>query len=76
MPVSRNRVSKQLGNTIRELRVGIGMTQATLAEKAGLQPNFIGEIERAEKLASVETLIRIANGLGMTGERLLGIAKL
>ena len=76
MPVSGNRIAKQLGITIRAVREELGMTQADLAEKAGLGANFIGEIERAEKLASIETVVLIAGGLVMTGEKLLGRAKL
>lgn len=76
MPVSRNRIPKQLGAAIRAVREELKLTQADLAEKAGLGSNFIGEIERAEKLASIETVVRIANGLGMTGEKMLGRAKL
>ena len=76
MPVSSTRVTKQLGNTIRKLREEAGMTQAQLAEKADLKTNFVGEVERAEKVASIETVVRIAAGLGMSGEKLLGKAKL
>ncbi len=76
MSAGQNPVAKKLGITIRKLRDEAGMTQATLAEKADLKPNFIGEIERAEKVPSIDTVIRIARGLGVTGEKLLGHAKL
>lgn len=76
MPAGSNRIAKQLGLTVRKLRDEAGMTQATLAEKADLKPNFIGEIERAEKIPSIDSVVRIARGLGITGEKLLGRAKL
>jgi transcriptional regulator with XRE-family HTH domain len=41
------------------------MSQEKLAEKANLHRNYIGEIERAEKKATVETLAKIAKGLGV-----------
>ena len=76
MPVSRSRICKQLGHSVRSLREEAGLTQMKLAENAGLGLNFIGEVERAEKVASVETLVKIAAGLGTTAEKLLGRAKL
>ena len=40
------------------------MSQEKLAEKAGVHRNYIGEIERSEKKATLETLAKIANALG------------
>jgi len=76
MPAGADRIQEKLGRTIRKLREEASLSQATLAEKAGLQPNYVGEVERGEKLASIETVVRIAQGLGITGERLLAHAKL
>ena len=70
------RISRQFGATIRRLRGEAGMSQMTLAEKSGLNHNFVGEIERAEKLASVVTVARLASGLGMKGSDLMAKAKL
>jgi len=47
-----------------------------LAENADLTLNYIGEVERGQKLASIETVVRIARGLGMTGAELLRKAHL
>ena len=41
------------------------MSQELLAEKADLHHNFIGEIERGEKAASIDTLVKIAHALGV-----------
>jgi transcriptional regulator with XRE-family HTH domain len=41
------------------------MSQEKLAEKADLNRNYIGEIERAEKNITLETLERIAKALGV-----------
>ncbi|KAB2907696.1 MAG: helix-turn-helix transcriptional regulator [Dechloromonas sp.] len=62
---------KCFGRTIRELRLKAGLSQIQLAEKADLNFNFIGSIERGEKLASIETVIRLARGLGLSGADLL-----
>ncbi|MBI2814255.1 MAG: helix-turn-helix transcriptional regulator [Opitutae bacterium] len=47
------------------------LTQMQLAERADLTLNYIGEIERGEKLASVETVVRLAGAFGITGADLL-----
>jgi XRE family transcriptional regulator, regulator of sulfur utilization len=52
-----------LGETIREIRKGGKMTQETLAEKANLNPKYLGEIERGEKIISIEALMRIAKAV-------------
>jgi transcriptional regulator with XRE-family HTH domain len=54
-----------LGETIRDERVRIGLSQEELAEKADLTRNYIGQIERAEKRIHLETLARIAKALNL-----------
>jgi transcriptional regulator with XRE-family HTH domain len=41
------------------------MSQEKLAEKADLHHNYIGELERGEKAASIDTLVKIAKALGV-----------
>lgn len=76
MPSDETRILKQLGDTVRRLRMEAGISQIDLAEKAGLNHNFVGEIERAEKVASVVTVVRLATALGAKGADLLGRARL
>lgn len=64
-------VPKKFGIALREARVKARLTQMELAEKAELTLNFTGEIERGEKLASLETVIRLGSALGMSGADLL-----
>ena len=54
---------KIVGDALREERKAAGLTQEKLAEKADLHPNYIGEVERAEKTISVDALMRIALAL-------------
>ena len=56
---------KMLGERIREFRNALNWSQAELAEKAGLHHNFIGEIERGEKSATVDSLAKVAKALGV-----------
>ena len=76
MPSEVSRVPKKLGETVRRLRSEKGISQISLAEKADLTHNYVGEIERAEKLASIETVVRLAKAFGMTGAQLLAQAGL
>ena len=56
-----------LGDRIRVLREGAGLTQAELAKRIGTQPSQISRIEDADYAGhSVETLRRIATALHAT----------
>jgi len=52
-----------LGNRIRQLRKNLKLTQAQLADKAGLSTNFIALLEKGKRSASVDTLFRISKVL-------------
>ncbi len=54
---------KTLGQRIRALRQRKDLTQEQLGEVSELNYKYVGEIERGDKTASVETLDRIAKGL-------------
>ena len=62
---------KNLGKRVRELRKARLLTQEELAELADLHPTFIGGIERGEKNLSIQSLLRIADGLGLEIKDLL-----
>lgn len=57
---------KRLGKKIREERIKNKMTQAHLAEISGISNNFLGQIERAEKIPSLETIVNISQSLNVT----------
>lgn len=61
--MKENQVSKELGKKIKEIRKSKKLTQAELAWRTGLTPNFIGLIERGKKRPSLETLIKIGKAL-------------
>lgn len=56
---------------LRTMRAAANLTQAQLAEKAGLDQSFISRLERAETGVSVENLISIAHALGVKVQDLL-----
>ncbi|MCX7748842.1 MAG: helix-turn-helix domain-containing protein [Clostridia bacterium] len=61
----------QLGNRIREERQRLGLTQEKFAEEIGVSDSYIGQIERGERSLSLETLVKLANRLGVTVDYLL-----
>jgi transcriptional regulator with XRE-family HTH domain len=54
-----------LADNMRKIRRKGGMTQAKLAEKAGVSTHFIAMIEIARKFPAPESLDRIAAALGI-----------
>lgn len=51
------------GNTIRELRLKLELSQAELAIRAGLHRNYIGGIERGERNVSLINIQALARAL-------------
>jgi XRE family transcriptional regulator, regulator of sulfur utilization len=60
----------RLGERIRNMRKEKGLSQEQLGELAGLHTNYIGQVERGEKNLTIETLEKIAHGLGVSLEKL------
>ncbi|MGI6010645.1 MAG: helix-turn-helix domain-containing protein [Ruminococcus sp.] len=62
---------KLIGKRIQEVRKQQAMTQAELAALTDMSDSYISCIETAKKQASLESLIRISNALGITVDELL-----
>lgn len=60
-----------IGKNIRKFREIKKLRQEDLAEKADLTTNYIGMIERGEKIPSLETFINILNSLGVAADMVL-----
>jgi XRE family transcriptional regulator, regulator of sulfur utilization len=60
-PILRHR--KLIGDAIRFRRQNAALTQERLAEMVDLNPKYLGEIERGEKIISIEALLRIAKAV-------------
>lgn len=58
-------VRKGLGKRINLLRKSKGLTQEELGEKAGLSYKFVGEMERGEVNPSLDSLVSMADALGV-----------
>ncbi|WP_071429411.1 helix-turn-helix domain-containing protein [Angelakisella massiliensis] len=59
-----------IGKRIRGFRQRQGLSQEALAERCGLHATYIGQVERGEKNASMESIQKIAAGLGISLDRL------
>ena len=60
-----------IGKNIRKFREIKKLRQEDLAEKTDLTTNYIGMIERGEKIPSLETFINILNFLGVSADMVL-----
>lgn len=60
-----------IGKNIRKYRLMKKLRQEDLAEKADLSINYVGAIERGEKIPSLETLLVIINALGVSADMIL-----
>ena len=52
-----------IGGAIRNHRTRASLTQERLAELVDLNPKYIGEVERGEKIISIEALLRVAKAV-------------
>lgn len=60
-----------IGKNIRKYRLEKKLRQEDVAERAGLSTNYIGMLERGEKLPSLGTFIRILNVLEISADMVL-----
>ena len=61
---------KKFGEYVLKLRKARSLSQAKLAELAGLHRNYIGGIERGERNVALLNSIRLSLGFGSITERL------
>ena len=62
---------RKIGNKMLELRKSVGLTQAELAERAGLSDRTFADIERGNVNMRIETLLKICDALGVTPDAVL-----
>lgn len=56
-------IAKIVGKRLRSYRAAQGLSQEKLAERAGLHPTYIGQVERGEKNLTIESLEKITSAL-------------
>ena len=63
-------IAKILGQRIRNYRTAAGLSQEKLAELSGCHPTYIGQIERGEKNATIESIEKISSALNVSLSKL------
>lgn len=58
-----SKITKTVGQRIRNYRMQAGWSQEKLAELSGCHPTYIGQIERGEKNATIDSFEKIACAL-------------
>lgn len=66
-----NPIAVVFGKNVRSHREGAKLSQEALAWAAGLHRTEIGLLERGERLPRIDTLVKLAGGLGVRPEVLL-----
>lgn len=61
-----------VGARVRSLRKGRQMTQEDLAERSGLTSEAVTRVERGTRKPTIDTLSKLAHGLGVDVTDLLG----
>lgn len=60
-----------IGKNIRTFRNAKHLRQEDLAERAELSSNYVGMVERGEKIPSLESFIKIVNALEVSADMIL-----
>lgn len=59
-------IAKIIGQRIRNYRTQKGLSQEKLAELVGCHPTYIGQLERGEKNATLESVEKIASAMDIS----------
>ena len=59
-------IAKIIGQRIRNYRTQKGLSQEKLAELAACHPTYIGQLERGEKNATLESVEKIASAMDIS----------
>ncbi len=66
-----SQITKELGERLRALRLAAGLTQEKLAERADVHATYVGQLERGEKNATIESVCKLTRALGADPSALL-----
>jgi transcriptional regulator with XRE-family HTH domain len=64
-------VAASFGRNLARCRKRVGLSQEELAVRASLHRTAVGQLERGERVARVDTLIKLAGSLGIPPGKLL-----
>lgn len=72
---NRKTISAEVGERIRIFRTEQKLSQEELAFASDIHPAYVGKVERGEKCPTIETLLKIANGLKIPLHKLLDLSE-
>lgn len=58
-------LSEEIGTTLKEARLKAGLSQTKLADLAGMTRNNYVRIEKGQTNVTIDSLLRVADGLGL-----------
>jgi transcriptional regulator with XRE-family HTH domain len=68
--LKRDKLLSALGLNVRKNREAREFTQEKLAEKSGLDPTYISDIERGRRNPGIKNVAKLAKALGLTTSEL------
>jgi transcriptional regulator with XRE-family HTH domain len=71
VPDPAAKLQRQFGAILRAERIARKLTQQELAFEAQLSLTYIGEIERGQRMVSLDTLQRVATAFKLSASELL-----
>lgn len=71
MAKGKSSILVNFAKKVRLRRHELGLTQEELAERADFHVNYIGGIERAERNASIESIVALAKALEISPKDLM-----
>jgi transcriptional regulator with XRE-family HTH domain len=76
MPAKPLTPQRLFGAVVRAERTRQRLSQEELAHRSDISTAFMSHVERGTKTVSIETIVKVANGLGTTGGELMLRAKI
>jgi transcriptional regulator with XRE-family HTH domain len=70
-PTNQSDPKKLFGDTLRAVRLEVGVSQEELAHRAGLDRTYVSSCERGKRNVSLETIVKLAEALGVLPSALL-----
>jgi transcriptional regulator with XRE-family HTH domain len=72
MATNEKRIAQRMGGSIRRLRQARDWSQAELAEKVDVSVDYVGLLERGQRLPAVGVLVQISEIFRVSTDEVLG----
>ena len=65
------RAQRMFGKAVRARRKALRITQEELADRAGIHPTYLGDVERGERNIALINILKLAKALGVKAGALM-----